>query len=315
LFAGLGILDIPMITLALAVVATLGYLVGRRRVLTGDAAIARSQRDLQRAQAVARELEKIACTIRRNLAGHHRSLNKFKQRVGDLDAQSQDTSWKELYREADEMLTPTLRLSTQLATAYDQIRQQTNHLMTFTEVRTDALTGIVNRRGLDESLSGQLALASRYGLGFSLAMFDIDHFKDVNDEHGHLHGDKTLQQVARLLDESAREPDIVGRYGGEEFVVVMPHTDLQGACIFAERFRLRLHEETGLTVSAGVTVALDGDTVESILSRADAAMYEAKTAGRNRVLRHTGQQIEPIYEQLSVVSCQLSGVSDQKADN
>jgi diguanylate cyclase len=302
LFVGLGIPDISMTTLALAVVATLGYLVGRRRTMTGDGAIARSHRELRRAQAVARELEKIAWTIRRSLAGHHRSLSKFKQRVGDLSGQQQDASWEKLYREADEMLAPTLRLATELAAAYDQVRQQTNHLMAFTEVRTDALTGIANRRGLDEAITGQLALMNRYEVGFSLAMFDIDHYKDVNDEQGHLRGDQTLQQVAKLLNDSAREPDVVGRYGGEEFVVVMPQTDLQGACIFAERFRLRLHEETGLTVSVGVTIALDGDSVESILSRADAAMYEAKTAGRNRVLRHTGQQIEPIYEELEVGS-------------
>jgi diguanylate cyclase len=177
-----------------------------------------------------------------------------------------------------------------------QIRQQTNHLMTFTEVRTDALTGIANRRGLDESLTGQLALMNRYGVAFSLAMFDIDHFKDVNDEQGHLRGDQTLQQVARLLNESAREPDVVARYGGEEFVVVMPQTDLEGACIFAERFRLRLQEDMHLTVSGGVTAALDGDTADSILSRADAALYQAKAAGRNRVFRHTGHEVEPIYE-------------------
>jgi diguanylate cyclase len=296
LFAGLSIQDISMTTLALAVVATLGYLVGRRRNLSSDAVIARSQRELRRAKAVARELEKIAWTIRRSLAGHHRSLSKFKQRVGNLGGQQEEASWKELYREADEMLAPTLRLATQLASAYDQVRAQTNHLMTLTEVRTDALTGIANRRGLDEALVNQLALMNRYEVGFSLAMFDIDHFKDVNDEQGHLRGDQTLQQVARLLNDSAREPDVVGRYGGEEFVVVMPQTDLPGACIFAERFRLRLQAEIPLTVSAGVTMGLDGDTAESILSRADAALYQAKAAGRNRVYRHAGQQIEPIHE-------------------
>jgi PleD family two-component response regulator len=80
-------------------------------------------------------------------------------------------------------------------------------------------------------------------------------------------------------------------------VVVMPQTDLAGACVFAERFRLKLQEDMKLTVSAGVTAGLDGDTGDSILSRADAALYQAKTAGRNCVFRHTGQEIEPIYEQ------------------
>jgi diguanylate cyclase len=294
--------EIPMTTVALAIVAALGYLVGLRRRMMGDGAVARSQRELRRAQAVARELEKIAWTIRRSLAGHHRSLSKFKQRVGNLGGQQKDEAWKNLYREAGEMLTPTLRLATQLATAYDRVRAQTNHLMAFTEVRTDALTGVANRRGLDESLAAQVALMNRYEAGFSVAMFDIDHFKDVNDEQGHLRGDHILQQVARLLNESAREPDVVGRYGGEEFVAVMPQTGLEGACIFAERFRAKLEEEMHLTVSAGVTAGLDGDTADSVLSRADAALYQAKAAGRNRVLRHTGQQIEPIYEESEVRS-------------
>ena len=77
---------------------------------------------------------------------------------------------------------------------------------------------------------------------FSVVMFDIDHFKQVNDQQGHLHGDRVLQELARLFDESMRETDIVARYGGEEFVVVMPHTDLAGACVFAERLRAQVDE-------------------------------------------------------------------------
>jgi diguanylate cyclase (GGDEF)-like protein len=289
---------IPILaTLALAIVATLGYLVGRHRRTGADIVGLRSRREVRRAQRVADELERIAQGIRRNLARHRRSLSRFKQRVGGLQSREHGTTWRELCREAGEILTPTLRLTTQLAGAYDQVRQQISHLMSFTEVRTDALTGIANRRALDESLASQLALMARYQSGFSVAIFDIDHFKDVNDAQGHLHGDRVLQHVAELLDDSARETDVVGRYGGEEFVVVMPRTDLEGASIFADRFRLKVQAETALTVSAGVTSALDGDTPDSLIARADAALYRAKAAGRNRVYRHTGQQVEPIYEE------------------
>ena len=89
-----------------------------------------------------------------------------------------------------------------------------------------------NRRGLDDALGAQIALMSRYHSPFSLAMFDIDHFKLVNDREGHLHGDHTLQELSRLFEECVRETDVIARYGGEEFIVVMPQTDLDGACMF-----------------------------------------------------------------------------------
>ncbi|NUQ63028.1 MAG: GGDEF domain-containing protein [Pirellulales bacterium] len=286
--------------LALAVVATLGYLMGRRTRSADHDLVARSRRELRRAKSVARELEKIAGMVRRNLARHHTSLSRFKQRVGQLSHQQQDAAWKDLCREASEILTPTLRLATQIANAYDQIRQQTNHLMTFTEIRTDPLTGISNRRALDDAMASQLAMFNRYDTRFSVAIFDIDHFKRVNDEQGHLQGDQMLQRLARLLDESVRETDVLVRYGGEEFVVVMPQTSIEGACVFAERLRGKVEREMEITVSGGVAEALDGDTAESLMSRADTALYSAKGAGRNTIHRHTGDHAEPMLEVASV---------------
>ena len=151
---------------------------------------------------MATELEKIAWTVRQSLAKHHASVSRFKERVSRLSDQQQEAAWKDLCREAEDILKPTLQLATQIANAYDEIRQQSANLMTFTEVRTDPLTGVNNRRGLDDALSAQFALMSRYNAVFSLVMFDIDHFKQVNDQEGHLHGDRVLQELARLLDES-----------------------------------------------------------------------------------------------------------------
>jgi predicted signal transduction protein with EAL and GGDEF domain len=101
-----------------------------------------------------------------------------------------------------------------------------------------------------------------------------------------------LQQLARLFDKSVRETDIVTRYGGEEFVVVMPETDLEGACVFCERLRCCVEASLRMTVSAGLAAAIEGDTPRTMLARADAALYSAKTAGRNLVFRHTGTLIE-----------------------
>ena len=227
-------IEIP-VPVALAFMAAVGYLISRRSRTAANDMMLRSRRELKRAQAVAAELEKIAWTVRQSLATHHSSVSRFRERVGRLSDQQQEAAWKELCREAEDMLKPTLQLATQIANAYDEIRQQSANLMTFTEVRTDPLTGVNNRRGLDDALNAQFALKMRYNAIFAVAMFDIDHFKQVNDQQGHLHGDHVLQELARLFDESVRETDVVARYGGEEFVVVMPHTDLAGACIFAER--------------------------------------------------------------------------------
>jgi diguanylate cyclase (GGDEF)-like protein len=149
----------------------------------------------------------------------------------------------------------------------------------------------------------------RYDSRFSITMIDIDHFKQVNDEHGHLNGDRILQDVAKLVDESARETDIVARYGGEEFVVIMPHTELPGAGVFTERLRELIQGQLPVTISGGVATALDGDTTETLVARADAALYRAKSAGRNCIFRHTGEQIESVVEAASVTVVEAAPVT------
>ena len=286
-------LQIPALV-ALAAVAAFGYLVSRRTRFTANDMAMRTRRELQRARAVAAELERIAWTVRQSLARHHVSVSRFKERVSRLSDQQQEAAWRDLCREAEDILRPTLQLATQMANAYDEIRQQSANLMTFTEVRTDPLTGVNNRRGLDDALSTQFALLDRYNTVFSLVMLDIDHFKQVNDREGHLHGDRVLHELAQLLDECVRETDIVARYGGEEFVVVMPHTDRAGACVFAERLRSQIESRLEITVSGGVASVKEGDTQETLIARADTALYNAKTGGRNRVFCHTGDDTEPV---------------------
>jgi len=281
-------------TVALAAVALIGYLIGRRkRELQRMDGEAQARRELKRAHSVAQELERIAESVRRGIATHHSSVLKFKERVSTLGGDQQDASWQELCGEAEDMLKPTLKLAAQLATAYDEIRQQSNNLMTFTEVRTDPLTGVSNRRALDESLDSMFAMLHRYEQPFGILLLDIDHFKQVNDEQGHLYGDRMLKAVARLMDENVRDTDIVARYGGEEFVIIMPQTTLDGAAVFADRLRQRIEQQLPLTLSCGAAQAGEGDNPQTLLARADAALYGAKAAGRNRVYRHTGLTIEP----------------------
>jgi diguanylate cyclase (GGDEF)-like protein len=285
--------DVP-IPMALALVCALGYWVGRRQRRTGNELLSRSRRELKRAKTVASELEKIAWTVRQSLAKHHASIARFKDRINKLSGQQQQSAWKDLCREVEDILKPTLQLATQMANAYDEIRQQGANLMTFTEVRTDPLTGVNNRRGLDDALANQFALMARYHSAFSITMFDIDHFKSVNDQEGHLHGDHVLQELARLFNESVRETDLIARYGGEEFVVVMPQTDRAGACLFSERLRAVVESRLAITISGGVAIADETDTSESLIARADLALYSAKIAGRNRVYFHNGEATEPV---------------------
>jgi two-component system cell cycle response regulator len=155
--------------------------------------------------------------------------------------------------------------------------------------RTDVLTGLNNRRHLEETLRQMTSQARRYDHPFSLVMLDIDRFKDINDEHGHVAGDDVLRTVARRIQSSTRESDVIGRWGGEEFLALLPMTDLDGARTFAERIRGMIDwaevviDGVGtvhVTVSAGCATGTD---IGELLLRADEALYAAKKGGRNAV--------------------------------
>ena len=162
----------------------------------------------------------------------------------------------------------------------------------------DCLTGVNNRRYLERRLKEEFSRVSRYGFPLSLVMLDIDHFKQVNDRWGHHCGDQALKKLASLMRDSIREADSLCRYGGEEFLLVLPHTKKADAIKIAEKLRQQIeHSELfccdtetqavplRVTVSMGVADHLHGvDTVQALLDRADKALYRAKSAGRNRVI-------------------------------
>jgi len=156
----------------------------------------------------------------------------------------------------------------------------------------DPLTGVHNRSCLDASLRREMDLAHRHRTPLALVMLDIDHFKNVNDRHGHLVGDCVLRDVAEHAGACVRSSDMLFRYGGEEFVMLLSNTDAAGAHRLAERIRravenLRCRYATTsirVTASLGVTCLLDGDEPETLFARADAALLQAKREGRNRVV-------------------------------
>lgn len=160
--------------------------------------------------------------------------------------------------------------------------------------RTDALTGLANRRHFQSALTTELRRSRRYGLMLSVLMLDLDHFKRINDEHGHPYGDLVLQTVASVLRKVVREADVPCRYGGEEFAVILPETDRLGAYTVAERIRRavqrRFEERPPRDVAVQVhcsggisSFPEDGSTVESLIAAADRALYVSKSRGRDRI--------------------------------
>jgi len=177
-----------------------------------------------------------------------------------------------------------LALGLQRVLLYRQVQESAIH---------DSLTGLLVRRYLRERLMEEVSRAVRRGTGLAFLMVDIDHFKNVNDKFGHLVGDVVLREVARLIQRSVREIDLVGRYGGEEFAIVLPEADLELGTQIAERIRQTVEqtaiqaydERVQITVSVGVNFLSAGaPTAEQLIDRADQVLYRAKRTGRNKVI-------------------------------
>ncbi|MHB1536762.1 MAG: GGDEF domain-containing protein, partial [Acidimicrobiales bacterium] len=151
----------------------------------------------------------------------------------------------------------------------------------------DGLTGLANRRDFDQKLAGEVNRASRHGQPLSLVVIDLDHFKAVNDTHGHLAGDEVLRQVGQVLAGVTRDMDTAARYGGEEFALILPSCAPADACRVMDRIRTSLAAAPallGVTVSAGVaTLPSNANDSASLLAAADEALYRSKRSGRNRV--------------------------------
>jgi diguanylate cyclase (GGDEF)-like protein len=177
---------------------------------------------------------------------------------------------------------------TLLAKSFDAMRERLGE-----QIGTDPLTGCLNRRALETRLRAELRQAKRRANTLAILAIDLDHFKEINDTHGHPFGDLVLTDLAAIMRMTARDTDAVARLGGDEFIVVLPDTGWEGALIFAERMRRRVDEHTfasakasmRLTISVGVALARGTDAISpaTLLQEADQSLYKAKSAGRNRV--------------------------------
>ncbi len=203
-----------------------------------------------------------------------------------------------LLRERDQLIEQLRAANTGLE---GQVAERTRELQARTEelensnrliselARKDPLTGLSNRRHLDELFAMEVERSARHKLSLSVIIADVDHFKKVNDTHGHAVGDMVLVGVAKILESGKRPYDMTGRFGGEEFVVLLPETRGEDAMVVAERLRTALQEAaiagfTGtVTASFGVASLLSGEDSLGLFAKADGALYRAKENGRNRV--------------------------------
>jgi two-component system, cell cycle response regulator len=224
-------------------------------------------------------------------ADHGRSLIARVWRIGKglrILAEYDIEELEKIYRSLVELNSDYAKAQLELAHLNQKI--QLNQKKALALSLTDPLTGIGNRRKLDQVLELEIGRAERTGDKLSVLMTDLDHFKHINDTYGHIVGDKVITVHVQMIQQRTRPTDIITRFGGEELVILMPHTNIQNAYTIAERIRFEFANcqieplEKAVTVSIGVVELAKNEQAESLLHRVDKALYEAKNAGRNRVI-------------------------------
>jgi diguanylate cyclase (GGDEF)-like protein len=206
------------------------------------------------------------------------------------------------HRHDSEFRTETVKLANDLSVMMREVSRKNRELKEANETierlaRVDALTGLANRRTLNEALQREIARVERQGGRLSAIIADLDHFKAVNDQYGHVTGDQVLARAAAVFGSQLRPYDLAARYGGEEFVLLLPGASTDDAIAIAERIRKEIAtiEIPGcprqITVSLGVASWMTGEAPEEFVARADAALYNAKSTGRNRVEAASGVQL------------------------
>lgn len=252
----------------------------------------------QVAALLVKGLEKMVHKFNLDLSNYDKSLDNHtgqieKDKAKVLDENLSVDAIKEV---VDSILKANMQMKLQLAKTRERLKEREQQVSNLRHrTRLDPLIGCLNRGAMEEDLFLEFARSKRYKRPFSVVMGDIDYFKKVNDTYGHLIGDEVLKSFSRLIFKQIRDVDEVYRYGGEEFLILLRETDLDGACIAAERIRQTVENHIlkrkgtpeiaiRITASFGVSVWRNDDTsYKDIIIRADEALYYAKEAGRNQV--------------------------------
>jgi diguanylate cyclase (GGDEF)-like protein len=273
-------------TAALAAVALLGYMFGRRSrrtMPTGDVTLLI---ELARAQTISKELEHIAVRARTEAAALVRHVSGFQGQIGMMQTGAAAAGWQNLREQADALLGPTMRLTTTLSLACDELRQQQAQLMTYAGTRMDPETGLHNRRSMSEHLEALLSAHADGERRLALGVFSVSFADDEYES-----AEEQLKAVAHLIEQCVRGHDVIARYSQDEFVVLMPKTPLAGALGFGERLLRLVDAKLTCTVCGGLVEASPGESPVSLLSRADTALYSARTQGEACLFHHNGASV------------------------
>ncbi|WP_373069364.1 diguanylate cyclase [Sulfurimonas sp.] len=233
------------------------------------------------------------------IEGIKKELEKYNEE-GEKSKENFKTAHKKLYTLALALESSTKDLSSDLNEHNDQVKKLSKRIEKLekeldearAESKEDFLTKLYNKRALDEFLGVKEAEFNRHGHNYTIVMLDIDHFKSVNDKYGHGAGDLVLSAFAKILKQEVRTVDIVGRFGGEEFMAILCETDSEGAVVFAEKVRKHIekakfmykNERITVTVSAGLSERQSNISLDSTIKNADENLYKAKNNGRNQVV-------------------------------
>ena len=294
----------PWVFSSVCVGVVVGYFVGRSLSNNAhDSKLAQVER--QATLKVLVDLLKSAEQINSDVECHNSEIREAADHVGNLQVTEEMEDVKQvLLGQIAGLLSSNKRLQddvTYCRYRMEEQAQQIDHARR--EARTDPLTGVSNRKALDEKLHLLQTDWERNAQPYVLILVDLDQFKRINDSHGHQAGDRVLEKIGGWLKEWVREGDFVGRYGGDEFAILLPKTDLSVGVELAETIRARTADETSriavrgeqvsVSLSLGVAAPWQGDTLDSILHRADRALYKSKHLGRNQVNCQEPKQQEP----------------------
>jgi diguanylate cyclase len=261
-----------------------------------------AQRAAERTAMAASRVADLARYVASDVGDHSAKIKAISSNLEGINQQTAGMS--ELVATAlAQVILANTNLQQKLDDAEKQLNKQAEELRkNETQARTDSLTGLLNRRAFDDELKRRLNQWQRMQVLSTLMLLDLDHFKKLNDTHGHQVGDEVLRQVAKVIKAEVREMDLPCRYGGEEFAVIFPSTDVASACNVAERIRLAIEEATTVTEGKtfkvtcciGLSQFITNDDVTRLIKRADEALYTSKRAGRNCGHWHDGAKCLPI---------------------
>lgn len=301
----LAISHLVLVMFALAVGVLAGIWLERRwkrkRPITDNATTVSPLQSRLAIESLMFNLDGITADVREQVGQHRARIGAITHTIET--ATSNDSEL--VLNAGKELISANTRLEKDLAAAKAEIERQRNELQqSLTDARTDALTGLANRRAFDQEATRAVATERKRGTSLSLIIMDIDRFKSLNDQHGHMVGDHVLKTFAECLKGSFREFDLVARYGGEEFVALLPQTQLRDAILAAEQARIALsacnYSKHGIikavTASMGVAELVDDEQQADLIRRADSALYLAKRNGRNNCCYHDGYLIQKYTE-------------------